>query len=190
MRIRRSFLLLAMILVTALSCAGGGSARFVHPEYNFAFTERIAIVPFENLSEDQGAGARATRFFLAELLAANAFDVVEPGEVTNALSRQGVLRTAELTQDQIIAIGKELGVQALFLGSVAEAASVRSGSSTSYTVTLIVRMVETEQGVTVWSATASKGGRGLWSALFGTAGKSKSDVTRIAVKRVLSTLLD
>lgn len=180
--------LLGMIL--GAGCSGLGPTTFVHPDFNFGFTERVAVVPFENLSRDQGAGARATRYFTAELLAAEAFDVVEPGQVSLMLQKEGVTRTADLGTDQIIALGRSLGVQALFLGSLGESDSQRSGSANVVHVTLNVRMVETEKGVTVWSTTHTEGGRGFWATLFGAGTKSRSEVTRRCVSRCLSTLVN
>ena len=112
-----------------LSGCGAGSSVFVHPDYNFSYLERVAVVPFENLSSDQGAAARATRLFISDLLAAKAFDVVEPGEVSQALMKYGTIRTAELTEDQIREVGKTLSVQALVFGSLGESAGSRGGSS-------------------------------------------------------------
>ncbi len=181
------------ILLTGLifpGCSGVKPTLFVHRDFNFSYLERVAVIPFENLTQDQGAGARTTRFFSTELLAAEAFEVVEPGEVTRALSAQGTLRTGELNQDQLIAIGKELGTQALFLGSVGESSTSRSGGGAVNTVTLTVRLVETDTGSTIWSATHTEQGRGFWSTLFGTAEPSMSEVTRRCVEKTIETLIN
>ena len=170
-------------------CSGIGPTTFVHEAFNFGYIENVAVIPFENLSQDQGAGYRGTRYFVSELLAAEAVDVVEPGEVARVLGDRGIVRVAELTPEQAIDIGAALNVQALILGSVAESATTRSGSSSVPVVTLIVRMVETDQGVTVWSTTNTKGGRGFWASLFGTGDKSKSEVTRRCVEEAVGTLI-
>lgn len=180
----------AAVLLGVLAGCGGGMTTFLHHEYNFGFIERVAIVPMDNLSDDRGAGARATHVLLTEVLAAEVFDVVEPGEVSNALSRQGLIRTAEMTKEQIINVGRELNVQALFLGVVTESSTLRGGTSSVAKVTLAIRLVETERGVTVWSSSATSGGRGLWASLFGTSGKSTSEVTRDCVRKVLKSLLN
>lgn len=163
---------------------------FVHPNYNFGFVERVAVVPFENLSEDRGAGARMSRYFVSELLAAEVFDVVEPGEVTAAMSIVGQVRVAELTQQQIVTVGRELGAQALFLGSVTESSSLRSGSHTKNVVTMDVRLVETETGSVIWSTTLTKEGRGFWASLFGTSGSTMSEVSRATAKSAIRNLVD
>jgi TolB-like protein len=170
-------------------CGGIGPTTFVHEGFDFGYIERVAVIPFENLSQDQGAGYRATRYFVSELLAAEAFDVVEPGEVTRVLEKRGLVRVAELAPEQIVDIGRELGVQGLILGSVAESSTTRSGSSSVVVVTVIARMVETDKGVTVWSTTHTKGGRGVWSYLFGGADESESEVTRRCVEETVGTLI-
>ena len=186
-RLAMSALLIGCGLI--VGCSGIGPTTFVHETFNFGYIERVAVVPFENLSQDQGAGFRGTGYFVSELLAAEAFDVVEPGEVTRVLGKHNLVRVAELTPEQVVKIGGELKVQALILGSVAESATTRSGSSSVPVVTLVVRMVETDQGVTVWSTTHTKGGRSFWASLFGTGDKSKSEVTRRCVEEAVGTLI-
>lgn len=182
-------LVLALLVLTA-GCGGSGTTKFVHPEFDFSFVESVGVVPFENLSENQGAGGQATRYFTSSLFAAEAFHVVEPGEVARALEKQGLVRTAQLTEDQIIAVGRDLDVQGLFLGTVSESSTLRTGSSTVSVVTVVVRLVETETGATVWSATRSESSSGFWSTLFGTAQKARAEVMRSAIDGCLDTLLD
>lgn len=183
--------LIVTLLVAALAgCGGLRPTLFLHPEYNFGFVERVAVVPFENLTNERGAASRATRYFIAQLLASESFEVIEPGEVSRVLNELATVRTGDLTRDQITAIGQALRVQGLFLGTVNETSAARSGSSPQHVVTLVVRMVETETGETVWSATHTESGRGFWSALFGTGGRSQSEVMRRCVKKVLSTLVE
>lgn len=177
-------------LVFLSGCGGMSKTKFLHPDFDFSFLEKVGVVPFENLSDDQGAGARSTRFFTASLLSAEAFWVVEPGEVTRALSKQSLVRTGELTQAQILAIGQELGVNGLFLGSVNESTSLRSGSTNISVVTVVIRLVETETGATVWSVTNSEDSRSFWSSIFGGGQKSTSEVTRSCIEGCLNTLLD
>ncbi|PJA73704.1 hypothetical protein CO151_12370 [bacterium CG_4_9_14_3_um_filter_65_15] len=186
---KKGYLILGLLLFCA-GCGGTGGERFIHPEFDFSFIEKVGVVPFENLSGEQGAGARATRYLVNSLLASESFTVAEPGEVANALSKVGVIRTAELTRDQITQVGRELGVQGLFLGSVSESASVRSGSNNVSVVTVVLRLVETETGETVWSVTQSEDSQGFWSSLLGTSQASRGEVTRKCLDKCLGTLLD
>lgn len=184
-----SMVLIIIALLSQVGCTGMRPTVFIHQEFDFNFVEKVAVIPFENLSKDQGADLRATRFFITELFESRAFDIVEPGEVNRVLGEFSLVRAAVLSQEQIIAIGKKLKVQAIFLGSVSESASMRSGSNATNIVTLVVRMVEVETGSTVWSATHTEGGRGFWSSVFGTGEKSKSGVMRSCVRKTLGTLI-
>ena len=172
-----------------IGCAGLKPTVFIHPQYNLDYVERVAVIPFENLTTDQGAGARITRLFITELLASETFEVVEPGEVALVMQQYATLRTADLTQEQIKELGRELQVQALFLGSVNESSQQRSGSANISVVTLVASLVDTESGVSVWSATHTENGRSFWATLLGTGEKSHGAVSRECVRRTLGTLI-
>ena len=171
-------------------CGGMSPTVFIHPEFNFNYVERVAVIPFENLSNDQGAASRATRFFISELLSSESFEVVEPGEIASVLASVTTVRTGELTKEQIKEIGQKLKVQGLFFGTVNESSNSRSGSVQTHTVSMVVRLVDSESGETVWSATNTSGGRGFFARLFGVGEQPSSDVMRRCVKGLLSTLID
>lgn len=162
---------------------------FVHPNFDFSFVQRVAVVPFENLSDDRGAGARMSRYFVSELLATEAFDVVEPGEVAKALQEMGLVRTDQLTQSQVVELGGRLGTQGLFLGSVPESGTQRTGGTAEAVVTLDVRLLETETGQVVWSTTHTESGRGFWNAILGGSGSSLGEVSRKAARHALERLV-
>jgi hypothetical protein len=179
-------------LVLLMLCAGCGMGptTFTHPDYNFSFVERVAVIPFENLTEDRGAAARMSRYFVSELLEAEVFDVVEPGQVSEGMVRVGSARVAELTPEQIVQLGKDFAAQALFLGSVTESTTVRSGSASESVVTLDVRLVETETGAVIWGTTVTETGRGFWSGLFGTNGKTMGEVSRHVSRSAIEELVN
>ena len=184
-----------VIAVFALSLLLGGctatrSTSFIHPEFDFGVVERAAIIPFENLSTEQGTASYVTRVFMTELLASGAFDVVEPGEVTRVIGTVGPVRAAEMPLAQIKRTGADLGVQALIFGSVGESAPLRGSTGQSaHAISIDVRMVDTENGATVWSAVVNTGGPGLFGRLFGTGEQSRSAAVRKAVRKAISTLV-
>lgn len=184
------FVLIVLALIALAGCSGMGSTVFVHRDYNFNFVEKVAVIPFENLSNDQGASARITHLFITELLAADAFDIVEPGEVLVALSKLSLTRTDMLSEDQAKQLGNILGVQGVILGAVNESSGLNSANNNETVVTLDIRMVETESAQTVWSATHTEGSKGFFSSLFGTSQKSQSEVARKCVRTVIKTLVD
>ena len=187
---QRNGLLLVMVAALGCGACGVGPTTFTHPNYNFGFIERVAVLPFEDLSSDRGAGARMSRYFVSELLEAEVFDIVEPGEVSNQLVKLGALGVSELTPELIVGLGRDLRAEALFFGTVTESASVRSGSTTESVITINVRLVETETGSVVWSTTLTETGRGFWSGLFGTNGATMGEVSRRAAASAVSELVN
>jgi hypothetical protein len=186
----RRFTFVAVALAMALmGCASGmKTTQFTNPGFDFAFVEKVAVLPLENLSTDRQAGQRATRLLITELLAAGAVDVVEPGEVQTALDRiPGGGRS--LSKEQVIGLGQTLDVQALILGSVTQSELIRSGTLSIPTVTLDLHMLETETGTSVWAATHTEKGSGLSAKLLGTGAEPISTTTRRCVQQILETLV-
>ncbi len=180
--------LLLGLLLTVSGCSSTlPTTQFTNPKFNFGFVERVAVVPFENLANDRQAGPRATRLAVTELLASGAVDVVEPGEVQAALDKMGARITTPSTE-QVVTLGKALGVQAVILGTVAESTSVRSGSVEIPIVSLDMHMLETETGAAVWAATHTERGGGLSSKLLGTLAEPLAETTRRCVHETLKTL--
>lgn len=176
-------------LLGLAGCSGAPEpSTFTNPRFDFGFVERVAVLPFENLSADRQAGPRATRLMITELLASGAVDVVEPGEVQAALGSFGT-RVTQPSTEQVVALGKSLGVQALILGTVTQSDLVRSGSVAIPVVSLDVHMVETETGATVWATTATTQGGGFGARVLGTVGEPISETTRRAVRQALATLI-
>jgi len=183
-------ILFVSIILGICGCAGMRPTVFIHNEFDFNFVERVAVIPFDNLSKDQGAGDRATRVFISELLSAEAFDVLEPGEVSRVLEKNGIVRTDELSRQQLMKIGSEMKVNALFMGTVTESDMTRGGGSNDISVTIVARMVEVETGSTIWSVTNTSNNSSFWSSLFGSRKKSHSEVLRSCVKSLLKTLVN
>jgi len=192
-KITRSLVLAGLVLVAA--CAGKvKTTSFLNPKFDFSFVERVAVLSFDNLSNDHQAGFRSTRLMITELLASGAVDVVEPGEVRAAVSKLPGAQTAPgaaflPNQEEFVALGKELGVQAVIVGTVAQAETLRSGAVNIPVITLDVHMVETETGATVWAATHTEKGASAGARALGTGGHALSATTRRCVKRLVEELV-
>jgi TolB-like protein len=185
----RAALLAPFVLAALAACASGaGTTRFTNPNFDFGFLERVAVLPFENLTNDQQAGPRATRLMVTELLASGAVEVVEPGEVQAALDKLGG-RVQQPSKEQVQALAAALGVQGLVVGSVTQSEVLRSGSVGVPVVSLDVHLIETETGTAVWAASHTEKGGGLGARVLGTGGQPIAETTRACVRRALATLV-
>lgn len=190
----RTVVLSLIGLLSLAGCAGKMKpTEFTNTKFDFSFVERVAVLPFENLSGDRQAGARATRLTITELLSSGSVEVVEPGQVQAALSElpgARVGRVAPPSTRDIISLGKTLGVQAVLVGTVTESESFRSGAVMIPVVTLDVHMVETDTGATVWAATHTEKGGSVGARVLGTGGQPISETTRRCVRQLLGTLVE
>ena len=186
----RQTALAGLVVATALLVGCGGSkARYVHPNADLGAIKKAAVLPFENLSQDPSAGERVQSLFLVELLSKNAFDVIEPGQVTKVLQGARIQSTVAMGPSDFKALGEELQVDGFFLGTVVDFGNSQSGSSAPQ-VTIQLRLVEAASGATVWSASDSSSGSSFWRRLFGVGGKSLSEVSSDLVRRELDSLVD
>jgi TolB-like protein len=184
-----SILLLLVAASLLAGCAGARRTVYLDPQFDFGGVTRVAIVPFENLTNDQGTSRFVTRLFFTELLAQKVFDVVEPGEVSAFLATKPADKGAELSVDIMKAMAAKLNVQGIIFGSVGESAEFRSGNLNTNVISLNVRMVSPETGATIWSSSVSTEGPGFFSRLFGLGEKSRGTVTRGAVRKAIRSLV-
>lgn len=177
---------MAVSLACALAACSVGT-RYTNPTSDLGTVKRVAVLPFENLAGDKIAGDRVHKIFLTELLATEAFTVVEPGEVMRAV-RNGNYEIASLGIEDAKRLAAALKADALFLGTVVEYEDGR-GAGAAPQVTLQLRLVDGTTGVTVWSTSDTRNGATVTAKLFGLGGRTASEVTRGMVQDELKALV-
>ncbi len=192
MRSTRSWaaaLLLGFCAAAAGGCASSSTTKYIHPNADLSAIKKVAVLPFENLSQDRTAGEKVQKIFLTELLSLEAFDVIEPGQVSKLLRSERVDSVETLGPADFKRIGEALKVQGLFLGSVVDFADTRAGSTPTPDVTIQLRLVEVQSGVTIWSASRTRSGATASARLFGVGGQSLTEAARQLLREELSTLM-
>jgi polysaccharide biosynthesis protein PelC len=178
---------LPVLFAAALLCACGGGRQYVRPDADLSTIRTVSVLPFENVTNDRFAAERVQRIFLSELLMLGIFEVVEPGLAARVVRRDSV-DVGTLGPDEIRKLGKELKAQGLFIGSVIEFDEGRSGSNPAPRVTLQVRLVDVETGITVWSIHKTAGGVTVTSRLFGFGGKAAMTLAEELIRSQLREL--
>ena len=181
---------LALVLLAATSCAGTRRTgeTFHDPNMDFGQIQRIAVLPFVNLSPIAQAGERVRDVFMSMLQATGSVYVLPPGEVARGVSRARLLSPATPTADEVIAFGKEVRVDVVITGTVREYGEVRSGNASANAVAVGLAMMETQSGKIVWSSSATAGGIGAGDRLLGGRGQPMNVVTEKAVSDLIDQL--
>lgn len=177
-----------MLALTIVAGCAPGATSFIRDDVDFSFIRRVAIFPFYNLSQDIHASQRLQSVFMAEVLDREALVIVEQGETLQNMAKLRLGPESQLSAEQIQALGKALGVDAIFFGSIEEYGVERIGDGRTYSVTASFSLVESETGTMVWNAQTRADGSSLWRKLFGGGSASLYAVSRAAVDQALATL--
>ncbi|MBI5826354.1 MAG: hypothetical protein HZB22_01280 [Deltaproteobacteria bacterium] len=186
--------LLLFVLVAIITGCGGGTVKYINPSANLSYIKKIAILPFNNFSEDKYAGEKVRSALTIDLMSRHVFDVMEQGEVSKVLGmifreegfEEG--RAVQMDKEMVKMVGEKLGVQAVILGSVNDFSSSRGGSSNNV-VSISVRMIDTSSGIILWQANTTEVGNSTFRKMLGVDQVEMSILTRDAVRRAVSTLL-
>jgi hypothetical protein len=182
--------LTGVLLICLAGCAKKGPEKgvFFNQQVDFASIETVAVLPFQNFSDDSDAAERVRDVFTGMLLATEAVYVLPPGEVQRAISRVGVVNPAAPSIDEIKSLAGILKVDVVITGAVREYQLLRSGASTANIISLSLQMIETETGTIIWSASSTKGGITLTDRMFGGGGEPMNGVTLESIDDLLNKL--
>jgi len=121
--------------------------------------EKIAILPFTNLTDTPGAGEKLSNLFLVEILRRGRISVVDPGIVESFLSKERIRLLDRLPPQSIEKIGSSLEVRYIVVGTVLEYHSLRVGKYEIPYIALTLRVIDTEKGEIVFAASHTLSGR-------------------------------
>lgn len=186
--ISSSQLVVSFLLALLAGCAGDDV--FLEPAMDFGAVQSVAVLPFQNLTSTDEAAERVRDTFAGMLLATGAVYVLPPGEVARAISKLPRFAPQGPSTEQVKQLNAILNVDAVFTGVVREYGTVRSGATSANVVSVSVQMVETTEGMVVWSASSTRGGISVWDRLFGGGGEPMNTVTVKAVDDLLDKLFD
>ncbi|MBI5235715.1 MAG: hypothetical protein HY886_05650 [Deltaproteobacteria bacterium] len=185
------FLLIAVFMFTGCS---GSTVKYINQGADFAYIKKIAILPFNNFTEDRYAGEKVRSALTIDIMSKHVFEVMEQGEVTkvmNMLFREEGFeegRVVQLDKEMLRLLGEKLGVQAVIQGSVNEYSGGRGGYTTNV-VAISVRMLDTGSGVVLWQVNTSEVGSSTFRKMIGIDQVDMTVLTTDVVRKAVNTLL-
>jgi len=181
---------LAMLAAIA-GCAGRRAQVNYHdPNMDFSLIQTVAVLPFENLSDDRTAGEAVRDVFMTMLQATGAVYVLPPGEIGRGISRLSLSNPSAPTTEEAVRFADIVDADVLIAGTVLEYGELRSAGNAANAVSLSVMMLDGRTGTVVWRASASEGGIKAAQRVFGGGGRPMENVLRKAVSDLLDKLFE
>ena len=177
-------LLVSLLFFSACS----GPISYIHPTADLTYIETVAIVPFENLTQQKEAEGKVMNVVAAEVLRRGVFDVVEFGEVAKVLREEGFKVPGSISKRVAERAAKRLNVQAFIVGSVEEYGVSGTGRDSYPEVSVSLKLVDAKTYKILWEATHSVKGTTVLDRLFGISKKSASDLAKKLVAEMFDTL--
>lgn len=181
------YITMGLLALGLHACAAGGQS-YHDSNMDFGSIKTVAILPFTNLSRDPAGAARLRDVFANMLLATGSIYVLPQGEVVRGLGRAAVQDPTAPSAEEITKLGGVLKCDAIIGGVVKEYGEVRSGSASGNIVSASLQMFDVGSGKVVWSASATRGGIGVKSRMFGGGGEPLNDVTEEVANEFLDKL--
>lgn len=137
----------------------GSRASYRSPTLDSNPPKRVAVLPFENLSDRKGAGRIVTDVFVAALVRSRRFDIVEPGTVSEALLAMGAAPYGNIDLETLAALRQLIEADAVILGTVfTYSEGLKRTATTSPEVAFDARMLDAESGRILWLAEQTRNG--------------------------------
>ncbi len=157
-----SAMLLMVIFVLQYGCAGRSPVPYASKDLGAAEGLKMAVLPFDNLSETQGAGKKMESFVLVEFLKNSPLKIIEPGEVNAALSEERIRLATSIPKETVRKLGRTLGVDLFIIGTVLEytlqLASGAGGRGEIPVVAITMRIIDAETGDIFWAVNVARRG--------------------------------
>ncbi len=124
---------------------------FRDPRLDTEAPKRVAVLPFENGTERRGAALIVDDLLVVNLVRVGLFEMADPGEVAYGLQTLGLAPYGAIDLDALRSIGDKTGVDAVILGRVEDYnEGLRPGMSTSPSIAMDARMLDTKTGKILW----------------------------------------
>ena len=186
---RAPLLLYLAALSLVLGCAAPGKI-YVNSDADISYYDKVAVLPFSNLSGQPYAGERVMRSFVTELVITERFHIVDPSEFRAVLDRIGGLPGSDGTYDpkKLKDASKETGATGIIRGAVTEYGMQRGSSDDRPILAFDVEMIDVQTSNIVWRASVSKRGKGRVPVVGGGGTRTLSRLTEDACHELVGHL--
>ena len=149
-----SVLTIALLLASVSACARNAQRVTDVDRVRVAGLSRVAVLPLENLTEDPLATTVIAEMLSDSLYMTGRFSVMQHTEMVRRLADQNRAMPTAIDRLTAIEVGRSLGVDGIFFGTVLEYGYLFFPEQAVVGVQL--RLVDTETGSIIWSGMANR----------------------------------
>ena len=181
---------IAALLILALGCASTAPRYYVNPQADMTLYQKVAVLPFHNLSPQPLAGERVTRVFVTELIITDRYRVVEPAEFRAVLRDLDVQPSADGAYDptKLKEAASRMGVTGIVRGAVTDYQVQRSGQDEFAVLSFDAELMDVETGNVVWRGSITRRGASRFPILGGSSTRTLGRLTQEACVELVSGL--
>ena len=151
--------------------------------------QKVAVLPFRNVTDQRGAGKIITNLFVMELAASNHFQVEEMGNIREFFVRQRIRERGELGLDTLKMMGRQIKVEGIIMGMVHEYSRQIPGANESVPmVALSARMLDPETGEIIWKCRHERKGDDYLIALDWGRVRTANLLAQKVIKEMIATM--
>lgn len=183
-------ILLTLSLLTSYGCSSKGSSAqtYLREGIDLSYVTRVAILPFENNTQDEYASKRIRDVTATQIMAMGIFDVADKGVVDSALNEMGIDPTTPLDAPLVKRLTQRLNVQSLVIGTVNNIGQSRQGSFSYPEMSLTLQLLDGESALILWRTSDTLSGYSLSDRLFGLDPMDAFEITVELLNNMLSTI--
>jgi hypothetical protein len=182
---------IAALPFATLGCSSAAAPRYyVNPQADMTLYQKVAVLPFQNLSPQPLAGERVTRVFVTELIIADRYKVVEPAEFRAVLkdldaqpSGDGAYEPAKLKE----AAGR-VGATGIIRGAVTDYQVQRNGQDEFAVLSFDAELLDVETLNVVWRGSITRRGSNRFPIVGGSSGRTLGSLTQEACVELVDGL--
>lgn len=188
----RAAVVVGAVIIPILAALGCGAKKtdttFVRQETDLAYVTKIAVLPFQNNTNDTFAAQRIRDIATTQILALGLFDVVEKGVVDSVLQEMAIDRNQPIDSLLLKRLGNRLEVNAFVHGSVDDIVQVSQGAFSYPQVSLTLRLIDSETSMVLWQSSAHRTGYSIIDRLFDLDPQDSYEITVALIRDMLGTI--
>ncbi len=183
-------ILLTLSLLTSYGCSSKSSSTqtYLREGIDLSYVTRVAILPFENNTQDEYASKRIRDVTATQIMAMGIFDVADKGVVDSALNEMGIDPSTPLDAPLIKRLTQRLNVQSIVVGTVNNIGQSRQGSFSYPEMSLTLQLLDGESALILWRTSDTLSGYSLSDRLFGLDPMDAFQITVELLNNMLSTI--